>query len=496
MAATKKKPSGPVEATGKTGKTSAKSAGKQSAKVARGASDGPRRAAFFDLDRTLLAGGSAPVFAEALRTLGVATPRIPGQDAILKLYDIVGETKAGMQVARSAVAKAAGLRRDDVRRAAGGAVDELLQRLQPYVSTVIAEHRAAGDLLVLATTSPYDLVAPFASALGFDAVVATQYTEQEGTYTGDIDGTFVWGPGKLAAVQEWAQANNVSMPDSAAYSDSYFDAPLLGAVGRPTAVNPDVRLLALSALKGWPVRWFDAPSGVPRLFGVEPLDVLRRVIRPEFIPYARFSFEGVANIPTEGPVIIAANHRSYFDPLALALLLARAGRNGRFLAKQEVVKAPVVGQVVKAFGTISVDRGSGSDQPLNIAAEALAAGEAIVILPQGTIPRGEAFFDPQLVGRPGVARLAAMTGAPVVPVGLWGTDKVWPRNAKIPNMTNVVSPPLVVAKAGKPVKLKSSAKSARTDTEAVMAAISALLPAESRKKRSATAEELRSTMPS
>lgn len=464
--------------------------------AASSAATGPIRAAFFDLDRTLLRGGSAPVFADALRTLGVDTPRIPGQDLILKLYDLIGETKAGMQLAKSAVSKASGLRRDDVRSAAHGAVDTLLSNVQPYVRGLLAEHRVAGDLIVLATTSPFDLVAPFAEALGFDAVVATRYAEQEGTYTGDVDGSFVWGPGKLAAVQEWAQANNVSLADSSAYSDSYFDAPLLGAVGRPTAINPDMRLLALSTLKGWPVRWLDAPSGVPRLFGVEPLDVLRRLIRPEFIPYARFSFEGVSNIPSEGPVIIAANHRSYFDPLALALLLARAGRNGRFLAKKEVVNAPIVGQVVKAFGTISVDRGSGSSQPLDVAAEALAAGEAIVILPQGTIPRGEAFFDPNLVGRPGVARLASMTGAPIIPVGLWGTEKVWPRNAKLPNMTNVTSPPLVQATAGKPVKLKGTRKAITADTAKVMDAISDLLPAESKKKRQVSDTELRATMPS
>ncbi len=455
----------------------------------------PRTAAFFDLDRTLLAGGSAPVFADTLRSLGVDTPRVPGQDLFLKLYDLVGETKAGMQLARSAVTKAAGLRREDVRNAAHGSVEALLIRVQPYVAAVLAEHRLAGDMLVLATTSPYDLVAPFAEALGFDAVVATRYGENEGTYTGEIDGTFVWGPGKLAAVQEWSQQNNVSMGDSAAYSDSYFDAPLLGAVGRPTAINPDMRLLALSALKGWPVRWLDAPSGVPRLFGVEPLDVLRRVIRPEFIPYARFSFEGVNNIPSQGPVIIAANHRSYFDPLALALLLARAGRNGRFLAKKEVVNAPVVGQIVKAFGTISVDRGSGSAQPLDLAAQALAAGEVIVILPQGTIPRGEAFFDPQLSGRPGVARLAAMSGAPVIPVGLWGTERVWPRNAKVPNMANVTSPPLVLAKAGKAVPMKNTRKSLAADTDTIMEAISGLLPAESKKKRKVSEADLRATMP-
>jgi putative phosphoserine phosphatase / 1-acylglycerol-3-phosphate O-acyltransferase len=457
---------------------------------------GPQAAAFFDLDRTLLPGGSAPVFAKAMETLGVNTPKIPGQSIALRLYDLIGETKAGMELAKVAASRSAGLRRTDVVKAANGAVEELLDRVQPYVHSVLAEHRSAGDLLVLATTSPHDLVAPFAKALGFDAVVATKYLDDEGTFTGEVDGGFVWGEGKLAAVQEWAEANDVSLEDSAAYSDSYFDSPLLGAVGRPTAVNPDIRLLAQAVLKGWRVRWFDVPTGVPKLLGAEPMDVIRRTLRPEFIPYARFAFEGVANIPRKGPVIIASNHRSYFDPLAMGLLLAKAGRNGRFIAKKEVVDAPVVGQIVKLFGTIRVERGSGSDQPLQEAAEALAGGEAVVIFPQGTIPRGEAFFDPKLSGRQGVAKLAAMTGAPVIPVGIWGSEGVWARNSKLPNFANVTSPPLVTLKAGKPVKqLKLSKKSASADVDRVMDAIVAQLPAEARKKRKVTDAEVRKTQP-
>ena len=64
------------------------------------------------------------------------------------------------------------------------------------------------------------------------------------------------------------------------------------------------------------------------------------------------------------------------------------------------------------------------------ATAALRAGEAVIVLPQGTIPRGEAFFDPVLTGKTGAARLAAETGAPVVPIGIWGTEKVWPRSSR------------------------------------------------------------------
>ena len=79
------------------------------------------------------------------------------------------------------------------------------------------------------------------------------------------------------------------------------------------------------------------------------------------------------------------------------------------------------------MGGIRVDRGTGSDEPLQAAADALAGGEVVAVMPQGTIPRGPAFFDPELKGRWGAARLAAMSEAPVIPIGLWGTEQVWPR---------------------------------------------------------------------
>ena len=162
--------------------------------------------------------------------------------------------------------------------------------------------------------------------------------------------------------------------------------------------------------------------------------------RPELIPYARFDIAGVEHIPKEGAAIVVGNHRSYFDPMAMGLALAKRGRPVRFLGKKEVFDAPVVGQLARAMGGIRVERGTGSDEPLAEAALALEAGELVAMMPQGTIPRGRAFFDPELKGRWGAARLAAMTGAPVVPVGLWGTEQVWPRSARLPNVLALRQP--------------------------------------------------------
>ena len=116
-----------------------------------------------------------------------------------------------------------------------------------------------------------------------------------------------------------------------------------------------------------------------------------------------------------------------------------------------------------------------------------------MILPQGTIPRGPAFFDPQLRGRTGAARLAQATGAPVVPIGIWGTERVWPRSSRVPNVANLTHPPKVRVRVGRSIDL--SGPDAAAETDRLMGAITALLPKEARKKREPTPGELKSTYP-
>jgi putative phosphoserine phosphatase / 1-acylglycerol-3-phosphate O-acyltransferase len=251
----------------------------------------------------------------------------------------------------------------------------------------------------------------------------------------------------------------------------------------------------LATLRRWPVLHLDVPPGVPKLpvLNLEPQQVALAFTRPELFPYARFDIEGVHRIPKTGPAILVANHRSYFDPITMGLTVARSGRSVRFLGKKEVFDAPVVGQIAKAMGGIRVERGTGSDEPLLKAAEALERGEVVAIMPQGTIPRGPAFFDPVLKGRWGAARLAQLTKAPVVPIGLWGTERVWPRSSRLPNVTNVTDPPLVTVRVGDPVGLKH--RSVAKDTERIMEAIVALLPPEARLARTPSPEELARTYP-
>jgi putative phosphoserine phosphatase/1-acylglycerol-3-phosphate O-acyltransferase len=457
-----------------------------------------RTAAIFDLDRTLLRGASGPLINEALTELGLRNTRIPGEGLLYRSFERFGENPVGMALARAAALAVRGWPVDRLRAAGRRAAELLVDEVASYAPGLLEEHRSAGHALVIATTTPEDLVRPLAEALGIPDVVATRYAWVDGVYTGRLEGGFVWGFGKLHAVKQWAAYQDVDLSASFAYSDSINDVPLLAAVGHPRAVNPDMPLHALATVRRWPVLHLDVPPGVPTLAGLEAFDVGKLIVRPELFPYARFDIEGAENIPDSGPFILVSNHRSYFDVAPIGLVVQKKGRPTRFLAKQELFDAPIVGQICRALGGIPVERAGDAAAALAPAERVLKAGEGLVVLPQGTIPRGHAFFDPVLKGKTGAARLAAATGAAVVPVAVWNTEAVWPRSSRLPNITNVLSPPTVRVRVGSPIEGLSrgeSRQSAIADTELIMAAIAALLPEEARLGRPPTEEELVRTYP-
>jgi len=131
----------------------------------------PRAAAIFDLDRTLLSGASGPVISEALRDAGVLPPgRVPGESLLFGLFNLVGENWPTMMLTRQGARATKGWSVPAVRAAGEAAAVELDARVLPYAKGLLAEHRAEGRLLVLATTTPYDVIAPLAERLGMDHV--------------------------------------------------------------------------------------------------------------------------------------------------------------------------------------------------------------------------------------------------------------------------------------------------------------------------------------
>lgn len=451
-------------------------------------------AAFFDLDRTLLLGGSGPIISHGLQRAGLAPADRLGLGRMLfGLFDLVGETLPSILLTRQGARAAKGWSQAEVQAVGRQVAPALVERVEPYARQALADHRNQGRQLVLATTTPYDVIEPFAQLLGFDDVLATRYRVTNGRYGGEIDGEFVWNRGKARSVAVWAVAHRVDLAQSYAYSDSIFDLPLLGSVGHPVAVNPDPRLLIYAKARGWPVVWFNAPPGVPKPNGLEPQGVLARVIRPELLPWMHLEIEGAQHLRAPGGALLASNHRSYLDPLIIGFVGAEVGRPVRFLSKKEVTDPPIVGPITTALGAIRVDRGTGDDAPLAQAAAALQAGELVAVFPQGTIPRGPAFFQPELEGKTGAARLALETGTPLTPVGLWATEQAWPRASRVPYVLNVADPPRIRVRVGEP--FTPTGDDPVAVTAELMDRIVDLLPPEARQSRTPTDHELALSYP-
>lgn len=138
------------------------------------------------------------------------------------------------------------------------------------------------------------------------------------------------------------------------------------------------------------------------------------------------------NIPAHGPAILAVYHASLLDPLFVALSLWRNGRMPHFLAKSPLFKGPL-GTPLRSLGQIPVFRNSSSATDSLIAAkECLAAGECVVIYPQGTLTKNPDLWPEHF--RSGTVRLAFETGAPIIPVAHWGTHLLMPPGAKRPKI--------------------------------------------------------------
>jgi len=156
-----------------------------------------------------------------------------------------------------------------------------------------------------------------------------------------------------------------------------------------------------------------------RTKGVQPIVywLVRAVLQPCFHLYFRLSRIGREHVPAEGPVILAANHRSFLDPFMIATL---ARRPLYYVAKRELFEKRWQGWLLNALGAFPVDRGNGDGEMLATARAILARGDAVLIFPEGTRVR------PGALGRPkrGVGRLALETGAPVVPVAVIGTEAI------------------------------------------------------------------------
>ena len=219
-------------------------------------------AAFFDLDKTVIARASMAAYGPALHRAGYLSAPMALRAAWGQvLFRFFGADEGSMARARqTALRLAAGWDQEALQRFAR---DHLAEVIEPIVYDealdLFAHHRAEGRLLILVSASPVEIVAPLAEHLGVDEFIATTpETDADGKYTGEVD-FYAQGPDKAHAIERLAADRGIDLAGSWAYSDSVTDVPMLDVVGHPVAVNPDRDLRRTAEIRGWLIREFENP---------------------------------------------------------------------------------------------------------------------------------------------------------------------------------------------------------------------------------------------
>jgi HAD superfamily hydrolase (TIGR01490 family) len=228
---------------------------------AQPASEGmPRAAAFFDLDKTLMAGSSGMQFARIAAKQGIVRRRLLVSWGWEHLrYRLRGTTDARtaevLKVARELLR---GVPARSIDRMGPEVMAAILPRVYPQMLEQVYAHQDAGRSTFIVSAAGNGVVEQLAHVLGMDGGIGTRYEiDAEGNFTGRLDGPFVYGEGKVTAMQEFAARHEIELADSYAYSDSLSDLPMLRAVGNPVAVNPDPPLMAIAREEGWQTLRFE-----------------------------------------------------------------------------------------------------------------------------------------------------------------------------------------------------------------------------------------------
>jgi 1-acyl-sn-glycerol-3-phosphate acyltransferase len=148
-------------------------------------------------------------------------------------------------------------------------------------------------------------------------------------------------------------------------------------------------------------------------------------ISPFYYTYFRGKAYGLEKVPKTGPLVVVCNHGSYYDPPLLSTTIRRPVS---FMAKEELFNVPVLKQLIRLYGAYPVKRGSGDRQAIRLALNALKDGWAVGLFLEGTRTNDGRIYEPKL----GAALIAAKANAPILPVSLWGVEKIVKKGSAIP----------------------------------------------------------------
>ncbi|MET0741260.1 MAG: HAD family hydrolase [Candidatus Nanopelagicales bacterium] len=225
-----------------------------------------RTAAFFDLDKTIIARSSSLAFSRPFYRGGLINRSAMLRSAYAQfVYVLGGADHDQMEKMRASMSEM--VTGWDVLRVKEIVAETLHELIDPMIydeaAALIEEHKAGGRDIVIVSSSGTEVVEPIGELLGADEVVATRMVVEDGRYTGDIE-FYAYAENKAVAMRELAERNGYDLAECYGYSDSFTDLPMLDAVGHPFVVNPDKQLRRVATERGWEILLFTTPVALRR----------------------------------------------------------------------------------------------------------------------------------------------------------------------------------------------------------------------------------------
>jgi putative phosphoserine phosphatase / 1-acylglycerol-3-phosphate O-acyltransferase len=414
---------------------------------------GPDIGAFFDFDGTLIDGYSATAyFTDRFRRREMRLDEAVDIVRVLWRGDM-DEREFADVISKAVVELAAHPEQEVIELWSRLFKEKIARLLFPEAWSLVKAHQKMGHTVAIATSATRYQAAPIAEELGIEHLLCTRATVRDGRLTGGVEGAPLWGAGKAAAVCDFATAHGIELSRSYGYANGNEDIAFLKTVGHATAVNPKPALIEAAQRAGWTMLRFPARRKASLATRARSLGAYCALTATSLggLAYAvasgkkrraaelvsaissdvMLAITGV-EVETQGghhlwahrPALFLFNHQSTVDGYVLLTLLRRDFTG---IAKKEVAKMPLLGQILRALDFAFIDRGNtgSSKEAMQPAVDRLRHGMSVVIAPEGTrslTPRLGQF-------KKGAFHIAMQAGAPIVPVVIRNTYEVMPRGS-------------------------------------------------------------------